>query len=436
MATKPYATNAQRLQYVSIARVHGVELAMQICGASRASLSTGRKRTDQYFMLAQCILEYIQLCWTHFLQVTGPAVTMALMHALPDYFTPDQYNRTKAQVYYILRKNEIVARAVTHVSSRVFLSDYVHVRASCDPDCIINFDETPVAYDLIGKRTRVNTGVQSVTARANVLLPVDVVSSWILLVPIRLQRSAYCDAFELGKKSFRKTFRSLRKQATLDLHILTNAMNNCVRDYIGVDFATSDFVSLKSEENCPSQTLHMDYNPLYVDTLKENYPLGATLALEDGTRLNVYCGSINRIKNVRQHNIVETNISKGSVLFFLGYLLHAGCIYRKSNHRVHFLCANPTISIDTDATHIVEIPSDTDDNYIPSPYAEVFSKGNGKVYRTRNQCKTGTRKATNSVLGNMLVLVSMNTSNIVIISDNYALTNKSCISSANIMIIR
>ncbi|RKP16360.1 hypothetical protein ROZALSC1DRAFT_31675, partial [Rozella allomycis CSF55] len=202
----------------------------------------------------------------------------------------------------------------------------------------------------------------------------------------------------------RKTFQSRRKQAKLDLNILTNALNNLAHDYIGVDYATSDIVvrkSEESEENFPSQKLHMDDNQLLVDTLKKHYPVGAILALEDSTRLNVYCGSINRIKNVRQQGIVEINIPKGCVLFFLGYRPHSGCTYTNSKYRIHFLCANPAISIDTDSTHIVEMPSDTDDNYILSPYAEVFSKSNG---RKRMAPKSNARSAINDTRQDVILI--------------------------------
>ncbi|RKP17168.1 hypothetical protein ROZALSC1DRAFT_24478 [Rozella allomycis CSF55] len=193
------------------------------------------------------------------------------------------------------------------------------------------------------------------------------------------------DAFALNNKSFRKNFNSPRKQAKIDLgRAFKDKMNKIARDYVGENYFVSDFVALKSECNCPEQAVHSDYDTSLSNQFAENFPLGAILALEHGTRLKVFKGSINTV-TVTKEQMMEVKIPKGSIAFFLGYLPHAGCHYENENTRIHFLCSHRDVNINTAATYIIDL--DENDDYLPSYSIALAPENNEYAYNTRSASK-------------------------------------------------
>ena len=89
-------------------------------------------------------------------------------------------------------------------------------------------------------------------------------------------------------------------------------------------------VVLASAAGCPAQPPHLDYDPdLLEGVAPEDLPLGAILALEGGTKLDVY--GLYQARGKR----LQAAIPEGAVLVFRGDLVHAGSAYDKPNVRVH-----------------------------------------------------------------------------------------------------
>lgn len=116
----------------------------------------------------------------------------------------------------------------------------------------------------------------------------------------------------------------------------------------------NSFVVLKSLPGCKSQLPHCDYTQDETFNPKsDNYvPLGCLVALQDGTKLDVWPKSIRLSTGpVRRRNLPnkapiqreQVSLQRGDVLFFRGDLVHAGSSYAKTNHRVHFFLDNPEI---------------------------------------------------------------------------------------------
>lgn len=94
----------------------------------------------------------------------------------------------------------------------------------------------------------------------------------------------------------------------------------------------SGSVVLHSSPGCRQQQWHTDYDPALLRRCRRK-PLGAVLALQDGTAFMV------RADDGRQRRL---QLSRGDVLVFDGDLVHAGAAYAKHNTRVHMYVDSPT----------------------------------------------------------------------------------------------
>ncbi|RKP17671.1 hypothetical protein ROZALSC1DRAFT_23978, partial [Rozella allomycis CSF55] len=170
------------------------------------------------------------------------------------------------------------------------------------------------------------------------------------------------DAFLLSSsRKFRQSFKSTRQQAHLILNEKENEFNNIIHFYIDPQYRASEFVALLSLPGCPSQAVHrdyFDYKKSLMDHYGENYPIGAILALDDNTKLNVFKGSPNEISAIKKSNMKNIDIAKGSIIFFSGFFPHSGSSYDNENMRVHFLCSHLDHNVDTVATSIVDFVDD------------------------------------------------------------------------------
>lgn len=84
---------------------------------------------------------------------------------------------------------------------------------------------------------------------------------------------------------------------------------------------------LHSDPNCSVQYKHRDFPVYKFGDDHPSFPVGVLIALETGTRLNIY---------EPEPSVVE--MDKGDVLIFHGGLLHAGAAYERSNTRIHMYC--------------------------------------------------------------------------------------------------
>ena len=110
----------------------------------------------------------------------------------------------------------------------------------------------------------------------------------------------------------------------------------------------SDLVMLVSESGCQRQREHSDYtqaNLLRVGENDDRMPLACIIALQDGTTIDVWPGSIRWAEKKETENDSSTfnkslvplkvTLNRGDVLFFRGDLVHAGAASTLFNIRLH-----------------------------------------------------------------------------------------------------
>ena len=102
----------------------------------------------------------------------------------------------------------------------------------------------------------------------------------------------------------------------------------------------NDLVMLVSESDCQSQREHSDYsraNLLRVGQDDERMPLACIIALQDGTTIDVWPGSIRWADSSFSKSFVplKVTLNQGDVLLFRGDLVHAGAASTLFNIRLH-----------------------------------------------------------------------------------------------------
>ena len=109
-----------------------------------------------------------------------------------------------------------------------------------------------------------------------------------------------------------------------------------------------DWVVLQSAPRCQAQHRHRDFD----DTSRWlQAPLGAVVALQPGTKLDVWPGT--HLPGVEPRGPPKSvAIPVGSALIFNGYLAHRGAAYATANTRLHAYVDVPEVKRPHDATHL------------------------------------------------------------------------------------
>lgn len=110
----------------------------------------------------------------------------------------------------------------------------------------------------------------------------------------------------------------------------------------------TDWVALCSDPGCQVQHRHRDYNDA---TRGPTAPLGAVVALQSGTKLDVWPGT-HRPGTEARGAPTTVSIPPGSALVFSGYLVHRGAAYRTQNSRLHAYIDVPGVPRVPDMTHL------------------------------------------------------------------------------------
>ncbi|RKP17117.1 hypothetical protein ROZALSC1DRAFT_31043, partial [Rozella allomycis CSF55] len=118
---------------------------------------------------------------------------------------------------------------------------------------------------------------------------------------------------------------------------------------------------LKSECNCPEQAVHSDYDTSLSYQFAENFPLGAILALEHGTRLKVCKGSINTV-TVTKEQMMEA-------------IFHMPAVITRMRTQEYIFSA----------TYIIDL--EEKDDYLPSFSVAVAPENNEYAYNSRSASK-------------------------------------------------
>ena len=103
----------------------------------------------------------------------------------------------------------------------------------------------------------------------------------------------------------------------------------------------NDLVVLQSLPGCAPQQPHRDYDPYLHEQVNDDgvlggFPLGCLVALEDGTRFNVWPTTI--LPYPPDAGVVKCTVQvldKGDILVFRGDLIHSGASFDVKNTRVH-----------------------------------------------------------------------------------------------------
>lgn len=119
----------------------------------------------------------------------------------------------------------------------------------------------------------------------------------------------------------------------------------------------SDHVFLLSEPGCSEQNCHTDANPVVKtdDGVCCGYPLGALVALEPGTVINVWPGAFDIESDgfdttlVRER--VQLVIEPGDLFLFRVDLVHSGASYSTSNVRIHFFLDRSDVAREPNKTY-------------------------------------------------------------------------------------
>jgi ectoine hydroxylase-related dioxygenase (phytanoyl-CoA dioxygenase family) len=120
-------------------------------------------------------------------------------------------------------------------------------------------------------------------------------------------------------------------------------------------------VALRSLPGCQRQAAHCDYIPdaTFLESTDDTVPLLFLLALEDGTKLDVWPGSHRLVRNPRASRRVPTilrrtlTLNAGDAVAFRGDLVHAGSSYDTVNTRIHVYLDSPSVPRDPNRTWIV-----------------------------------------------------------------------------------
>jgi ectoine hydroxylase-related dioxygenase (phytanoyl-CoA dioxygenase family) len=127
-----------------------------------------------------------------------------------------------------------------------------------------------------------------------------------------------------------------------------NNQVNCISKYHDIlrqmlpDYKIENSSIIKSKSGCNEQDAHIDY--CINDAISEKFneskipPINAMFAIERGSKLKVYPKSHKIFKSVKPKKAIKpiyVRLNKGSVLFFRGDVVHAGCAYLRTNHRIH-----------------------------------------------------------------------------------------------------
>ncbi|EPZ34208.1 hypothetical protein O9G_004324 [Rozella allomycis CSF55] len=130
-----------------------------------------------------------------------------------------------------------------------------------------------------------------------------------------------------------------------------------------------DYVELKSECNCPEQAVHSDYDTSLSYQFAENFPLGAILALEHGTRLKVCKGSINTV-TVTKEQMMEAIFHMPAVITRMRTQEYIFVFAQRREHK-----------------HSGHVYLEEKDDYLPSFSVAVAPENNEYAYNSRSASK-------------------------------------------------
>lgn len=121
---------------------------------------------------------------------------------------------------------------------------------------------------------------------------------------------------------------------------------------------SNDHVFLLSEPGCADQRAHCDWDPdlgqeLTDDGVFGGYPLGALLALEPNTALNVWPNSIGFDPHT-SYGHERIVFGAGDLLLFRADLIHSGASFGESNLRVHCFMDRRSVKRDENMTYYMD----------------------------------------------------------------------------------
>lgn len=128
----------------------------------------------------------------------------------------------------------------------------------------------------------------------------------------------------------------------------------------------TDCVILESVRGCQIQAAHTDYVPdtALLDTNDDTVPLLAVLAIQGGTRLEVWPESHSLVRRPRltrhtpkvvRHTV---ELDAGDVIVFHGDLIHAGSAYMRHNLRIHAYLDHPSVPRPPNRTWVIQKHAD------------------------------------------------------------------------------
>ena len=122
----------------------------------------------------------------------------------------------------------------------------------------------------------------------------------------------------------------------------------------------SSAILIESLPGCQRQAAHCDYVPSreLAEAKPEEVPLLFLLAIEAGTRLDVWPGS--HRKGCKPCSKRTVHLDAGDAVFFRADLVHAGSEYEKANRRLHIYLDSPAVPRVPNRTWIIYKHGDAD----------------------------------------------------------------------------
>ena len=170
-----------------------------------------------------------------------------------------------------------------------------------------------------------------------------------------IQISQLKTKFELPRRKdsiFNETESSASDGKRFQKNISTrNSVYPLIRDFFKEMFPAlmmRNLTALCSLPGCQPQAAHCDYIPTLelLDTADEEIPLVSIIAIEDGTRIDIWEKSHQVIRGFHREKVPRKTVllNRGDVLVFRADCVHAGSGYDEKNVRVHCFLDSPSIA--------------------------------------------------------------------------------------------